>query len=82
MPNAQMPFMDPSVQPVPYRLASKAKPSDHPTTIGCTDAYSIGSSGATYFSRTRPILRFFEFFLRVLFCMAFLLHPWDLEMFT
>ena len=42
-----MPFVDPSVQPVPHRLASKARPSDHPTTIGCTDAYSIGSSGAT-----------------------------------
>jgi len=56
--------------------------SDLPTTIGCTDAYSIGSSGATDFSRTRPIQRFFEFFLRVLLCMAFLLHPWDLEMFT
>ena len=31
----------------------------------------IGSSGATDFSRTRPIQRFFEFFLRVLLCMAF-----------
>jgi len=38
--------------------------------------------GATDFSRTRPIQRFFEFFLRGLLCMAFLLHPWDLEMFT
>jgi len=47
MPNAPMPFVDPSVQLVPHRLASKARPSDHPTTIGCTDAYSIGSSGAT-----------------------------------
>ena len=41
-----------------------------------------GSSGATDFCRTRPIQRFFEFFLRVLLCMAFLFHPWDLEMFT
>ena len=24
---------------------------------------------------------FFEFFLRVLLCLVFLLHPWDLEMF-
>ena len=42
----------------------------------------IGSSDATGFCRTRPIQRFFEFFLRVLLCMTFLLHPWDLEMFT
>ena len=59
-----------------------ARASDLPTTIGCTDAMGIGSSGATDFSRTRPIQHFFEFFLRVLLCMAFLLHPWDLEMFT
>ena len=52
--------------------------SDLPTTIGCTDARGIGSSGATGFGRTRPIQRFFEFFLRVLLGMAFLLHPWDL----
>ena len=44
---APMPFVDPLVQPVPHRLASKARPSDHPTTIRYTDAYSIGSSGAT-----------------------------------
>jgi len=43
---------------------------------------SIGSSGAPVFCRTHPIQCFFEFFLHVLFCMAFLLHPWDLEMFT
>ena len=30
----------------------------------------------------QPVQRFFKFFLRVLLCMAFLLHPWDLEMFT
>ena len=42
----------------------------------------FSSSGATDFSRTRPIQRFFEFFLRVLLYMAFLLYPWDLEMFT
>ena len=53
---------------------NKARPSDLPTTIGCTDAMGIGSSGATGFSRTRPIQRFFEFFLRVLLCMTFLLH--------
>ena len=49
--------------------------SDLPTTVGCTDARGIGSSGATGFGRTRPIQRFFEFFLRVLLGMAFLLHP-------
>ena len=37
--------------------------------------YSIGSSGATDFSRTRPIQRFFEFFLRVLLCMPFYFIP-------
>ena len=61
---------------------TKARPSDLPTTIGCTDAIGISSSGATDFSRTRPIQRFFEFFLRVFVCMAFVHHPWDLEMFT
>ena len=52
--------------------------SDLPTTVGCTDARGIGSSGATSFGRTRPIQHLFEFFLRVLLGMAFLLHPWDL----
>ena len=56
-PIAPMPLFRPSVQPVlhlifiwsseAYRLVPKARPSDHPTTIGCIDAYSIGSSGAT-----------------------------------
>jgi len=55
-----------------------SRASDLPTTIGCTDGYSVGSSGATDFSRTRPIQRFFEFFLRVLLGMTFLLHPLDL----
>ena len=81
-----------SVQPVLHfflhlisrgaQSCTNARASDLPTTIGCTDAMGIGSSGATDFSRTRPIQRFFEFFLRVLLCMAFLLHPWDLEMFS
>ena len=52
--------------------------SDLPTTVGYTDARGIGSSGATGFGRTRPIQRFFEFFLRVLLRMTFLLHSWDL----
>jgi len=38
----------------------------------------VGSSGATDFCRTRPFQSFFEFFLRVLLCLTFLLHPWDL----
>ena len=90
--NALMPLMTPSVHPVLHfflhlisrgaKSSTNAGASDLPTTIGCTDAMGIGSSGATNFSRTRPIQRFFEFFLRVLLCMAFLLHPWDLEMFT
>jgi len=56
--------------------------------VGLSDAYRIlrcpciGSSGATGFCRTRPFQSFFEFFLRVLLCLAFLLHPWDLLMFT
>ena len=89
---APMPLLRPSVQPVLHlflhlisrgaQTCTNAKASDLPTTIGCTDAIDIGSSGATDFSRTRPIQRFFEFFLRVLLCMAFLLHPWDLEMFN
>ena len=90
--NAPMPLLTPSVHPVlrfflhlisrGTQAFAKARPSDLPRTIGCTDAIGIGSSGATDFSRTRPIQRFFKFFLRVLFCMVFLLHPWDLEMFT
>ena len=90
--NAPMLDLTPSVQPVLYfflhlisrgaQACATARPSKLPTTIGCTDACSIGSFGATDFSRTRPIQRFFEFFLRVLLCMAFLHHPWDLEMFT
>ena len=90
--NAPMSLLTPSVHPVlrfflhlisrGAQACATAKPSELPTTIGCTDATGIGSSGATGFSRTRPIQRFFEFFLRVLLCMAFLLHPWDLEMFT
>ena len=42
----------------------------------------IGSSGATVNCRTRPFHSFFEFFLRGLLCLAFLLHPWDLLIFT
>src|SRR6185312_12926385 len=90
--NAPMSILKPSVQPVLHfflhlisrgaQSCTNARASDLPTTIGCTDAMGIDSSGATDFSRTRPIQRFFEFFLRVLLCMAFLLHPWDLEMFT
>ena len=90
--NAPMPLMTPSVQLVLHfflhlisrdaQSCTNARASDLPTTIGCTDAKGIGSSGATSFCRTRPIMCFFEFFLRVLFCMAFLLHPWDLEIFT
>ena len=90
--NAPMPLLTPSVYPVLYfflHLISRgaqayatARPLELPTSIRCTDACSIGSSGASDFSRTRPIQRFFEFFLRVLLCMAFVLHFWDLEMFT
>ena len=42
----------------------------------------FGSSGATVNCRTRPFRPFFEFFLHVLLCLAFLLYPWDLLMFT
>jgi len=90
--NAPMPIMKPSVQPVLHffihlisrgaQSCTNVRESDLPITIGCTDAMGIGSSSATDFSRTCPIQRFFEFFLRVLLCVAFLLHPWDLEMFS
>ena len=89
---APMPLLRPSVQPVLHlflylisrgaQTCTNVKASDLPTIIGCTDAIGIGSSGATDFSRTHPIRRFFEFFLHVLLCMAFLLPPWDLEMLT
>ena len=79
--NAPMPLMTPSIHPMLHfflhlisrgaQTCAKARASDLPTTIGCTDDMGIGSSGATDFSRTRPIQRFFEFFLRVLLCMAF-----------
>ena len=57
-------------------------------SIGASDANRLdrcgitGVSGPTDSCRTRPIQYFFEFFLRVLFCFAFLLHLWDLLMFT
>src|SRR6185312_80523 len=73
--NAPMSLMTPSVHPVLHfflhlisrgaQSCTKARPSDLLTTIGCTDAIGIGSSGAIGFSRTRPIQHFFEFFLRV-----------------
>jgi hypothetical protein len=37
-----------------------------------------GVSGPTDSCRTSPIRYFFKLFLCVLFCLAFLLHPWDL----
>ena len=42
----------------------------------------IGSSGATGFCRTRPFQSLKEFFLLILLCLAFLLHSWDLFVFT
>jgi hypothetical protein len=90
--NAPMSILKPLVQPVLHfflhlisrgaQSCTNARASDPPTTIGCTDAMGIGSSGATDFSGTHPIQYFFEFFLRVLLCMAFLLYSWDLEMFA
>ena len=79
--NAPMPLLTPSVHPVlrfflhlifrDAQACAKVRASDLPTTIGCTDASGIGSSGATDLCRIRPIQCFFEFFLRVLVCMAF-----------
>ena len=90
--NAPMALLTTSVHPVLHfflhlvsrgaQTCAKARASDLPTTIECTDAIGIGSFGATDCSRTRPIQRLFEFFFRVLLCMVFLLHPQDLEMFT
>ena len=37
--------------------------------------FYVGSTSAAVFCRTRPIRHFFEFFLHVLFCLFFLLHP-------
>ena len=51
---------------------------------GVSDANRLDQCGITGVSsptgscRTRPIRHCFEFFLRVLLCLAFLLHPWDL----
>ena len=86
--NALMPILKPSVQPVLHLISRGAQTCANSQAVGSSDNHRmhrclcIGSSGAIEISRTRPILRFFEFFLRVLLCMAFLLHPWDLEMFT
>src|SRR6185312_10309449 len=51
-PNAPMPFLGPSVQPVPIGrlsfdslLHQSTMASVLPTTIGCSDAHGIGSSG-------------------------------------
>jgi hypothetical protein len=70
--------LTPSIQPVLHfflhliskgaQACAKAKPSDLPTTIGCTDAIGVGSSGATDFYRTRPIQRFLSSFF--VFCFA------------
>ena len=70
---APMLYLTPSVQPVLHfffhlifrgaQTCDEARVSVLPTSIGCTDAMGIGSSGATDFSRTRPIQRLFEFFL-------------------
>ena len=80
----------PSVHPVPLGFlhvaypsapyCSDADPSVYPTLTGYSGAPSIGSSGEADLCRTRPFLHFFEFFLRVFLCLAFLLHPWDLLM--
>ena len=59
---------------------SDAYASDYPTLTGYSGAPSISSSGEADLCRTRPFLHFFEFFLRVFLCLAFLLHPWDLLM--
>ena len=52
--NAPMPFLGPSVQPVPIGrlgfdslLHQSTMASVLPTTIGCSDAHGVGSSGAT-----------------------------------
>jgi len=74
MPNAPMPVVMPLVQSVPHKHQGVGS-SDNHRMHRCL---GIGSTGATDFCRTRPIQRFFEFFLRVLLCMAFLLHPWIL----
>src|SRR6185312_17502405 len=68
--NAPMPRLTSSVHPVLYfflhlisrgtQACATARLSELPTTIGCTDAYSIDSSGATVFCRTHPIQYFFE----------------------
>ena len=50
--------------------------SDLPTTIECTNAIGIGSSGATDFSRTRPIQHFFEL---VFFTVFSILVLWTEE---
>ena len=67
--NAPMPFLNPSVQPVLHfflhlisrgaQSCTNARASDLPTTIGCTDAMAIGSSGATDFSITSSNSAFF-----------------------
>ena len=54
----------------------------HLGATGSTGGCITGSTSATDFCRTRPIHSFFKFFLRVLLCLAFLLHPWDVLMFT
>ena len=66
--NAPMLLLTPSVHLVLHlflhliskdtQFCTNARALDLPTTIGWTDAMGIGSSGATDFSRTRPIQRF------------------------
>ena len=51
-------------------------PSDAPMLHASVKPVPLFSAELIQFSML------FEFFLRVLFCMAFLLHPWDLEMLT
>ena len=66
--NAPMPNLKPSVQPVLHLIFPWRSDLYQSEGVGSSDNHrmhrclGIGSSGATYFSRTRPIQRFFENF--------------------
>ena len=89
---APMALLAPPVHPVllaPSLVAwALHGPMHRSWSTGASDANWLdrcgitGVFGPTGSCRTHPIRHFFEFFLRVLFCLVFLLHPWDLLMFT
>jgi len=50
----------------------------YPMATGCSGALASDHPVQLGFAELHPFHSIFEFFLRVLLCLVFLLHPWDL----